>query len=64
VRSQEEIEKRLQVMLEMYKKAKELNYKPSMYWYLAKAEALAWVLGKNQLEIRIKTMERGGSETP
>jgi len=58
VSSREEVAKRLQIMLEMYKKAKELDYKPSMYWYLAKVEALAWVLGKSQLEIRVETVER------
>ena len=58
MRSREEIEKQLKIMVEMYEKAKELNYKPSIYWYLAKIEALAWVLGHSQLDIRIETSER------
>jgi len=51
MRSEEEIRKRLKIYKHLYEECKKLNYKPSQYWYLAKAEALLWVLGEDYVRV-------------
>jgi len=51
MRSEEEIRKRLKIYIHLWKECKKLNYKPSQYWYLAKVEALLWVLGEDYTRV-------------
>jgi hypothetical protein len=51
MRSEEEIRKQFDIYKALYGKCKELSYKPSQYWYLAKLETLLWVLGDDYARI-------------